>query len=366
MIRFGIIGCGFMAHKHVETMAQFPNIKLSAVSDVSFKQMKQLVSKYENHYVAKERKRIVFYHDYKALLRNPNIDIVLISVYSGLHAEVAKEALKHGKHVLLEKPLALSIQDAAEIEAYQEKYQKNVFIAHQMRYRPLLQIVKRLIREDYFGKIHLGVISLRLNRSTNYFKTSSWKGTWEKDGGMLINQGIHLIDLLIWLLGDVQAVYGELMRTNTKKEIEDIAIGVINFQAGTKGLIEANTITKPTNFGYGLSLFGDKGTLMIGGKQLNRIDHAYFENEPQLVDILMKVHKNRDEQIFMYEDILKRIANKQRPFIDAREATKALEAIFALYDSHKEKRKIHLPLEQFSTKTMYVEEQKDEENVDDS
>src|SRR5699024_3143509 len=114
--------------------------------------------------------------------------------------------------------------------------------------------IKQLICENFFGKIHYGSISLRLNRSTDYFKASNWKGTWEKDGGMLINQGIHFIDLLIWFLGDIDAVYGSLQRTNKQKEIEDIAMGILHFKDGTKGIIEANTITKPANSGYGLSL----------------------------------------------------------------------------------------------------------------
>lgn len=365
MIRFGIIGCGFIAKKHVETIAKFPNIKLTAVSDVSFKPMKQLVTKYRIHLVTTERNDIKFYTDYQSLLNNPDIDIVLVSVYSGLHAKITKAALQKRKHVLLEKPLALSLQDAIDIENIGKTENKDVFIAHQMRYRPLLQMIKQLICENFFGKIHYGSISLRLNRSTDYFKASNWKGTWEKDGGMLINQGIHFIDLLIWFLGDIDAVYGSLQRTNKQKEIEDIAMGILHFKDGTKGIIEANTITKPANSGYGLSLFGDKGTLIIGGKQLNRIEHAYFENEPHVENLLMELADNTDEQIFMYEDILQRVISKKRPFVSPREGTKALETIFALYDSHKKQQKITLPLERFSTKTMSVDNHKDEENVDD-
>src|SRR5690625_491630 len=134
-----------------------------------------------------------------------------------------------------------------------------------------MQPVKELIDCGYFWELYFGVISLRLNRTLAYYENSSWKGTWEKDGGMLVNQGIHLIDLLVWFMGDIDSVYGEIATKINRKETEDIAAGIISFQNDAKGMIEANTVTQPENIGYYLSIFGEKGSLCIGGKHFNEI-----------------------------------------------------------------------------------------------
>src|SRR5699024_446254 len=135
-----------------------------------------------------------------------------IAVYSGLHAEIAKKGLKHKKHVIIEKPLALSMKDIDKVIQLSEVYNRKVFVCHQLRYRPLFKEIKALLEEDYFGDIYYIVASLRLNRTLTYYTSSSWKGTLTRDGGMLVNQGIHLIDLLLWMMGDVTSVYGEVMR----------------------------------------------------------------------------------------------------------------------------------------------------------
>ncbi|WP_407058526.1 Gfo/Idh/MocA family protein [Paracerasibacillus soli] len=215
-----------------------------------------------------------------------------------------------------------------------------------------MQRLHELISKDVFGEIYFGVISMRLNRSESYFKSSSWKGTWEKDGGMLVNQGIHFIDLLIWLMGEPKSVYGELLRVSTEKEIEDIATGIITYQNGAKGLIEANTITKPNNIGYSLALFGSKGTICIGGKGFNQVKHCYVEGNHKVKNELTKLSHQTDEQHAMYEDFIQAIVRDQTNLVNPSEGKKALEAIFALYESHIENMSIPLPLESFSTEEM--------------
>jgi|SRR5690625_3202970 len=346
-MRVGLIGCGFIAQKHVKTVAQFNELELIAVSDINQKKMGNISSLYEE--TMGGNPSITFYQNYEQLLQDSRIDVVIIATISHLHAKMAKEAIRNEKHVIVEKPFSLSLQDADDIFQLSQKGNKKVLVCHQLRYRPLLQRVKELVDQEYFGELFFGVISLRLNRTLDYYEKSSWKGTWEKDGGMLVNQGIHLIDLLVWIMGDVDSVYGELATKIKNKETEDIAAGIITFQNEAKGIIEANTVTQPKNLGYYLSIFGEKGSLCIGGKNFNEIDHCYVEGYPTLQAELSTLQVDVTEHMRMYEDFMESITWNKNHLMNAEEGLKALEVIFALYESTIKHQPVQLPLDDFST-----------------
>jgi len=350
MIRAGLIGCGYIAKKHVNTLAKFSEIELIAVSDIKWEKMDEIAVFYDA--LKGGSTSITFFDHYEDMLIDPRIDIVIISVISSLHAEIARKAIQQNKHVVIEKPFSLSLQDADEIIQLSQKYKKKVLVCHQLRYRPLFQRVKELMEQNYFGELYLGVISLRLNRSANYYKSSSWKGTWEKDGGMLVNQGIHLVDLLIWFMGDIHSVNGEIATKIQNKETEDIAVGLISFENGAKGVVEANTITKPENFGYYLSIFGEKGSLCIGGKDFNTIEHCYVEGYPSLKEELLQISTESNEHYRMYDDFLQYMKQPQQHLMHAQEGKRALELIFALYQSAQKSKTVFLPMEHFSTTDM--------------
>jgi len=352
MIRVGLIGCGYIAHKHIETLTQLQDVTLKAISDIHFNKMESIASLYKDF--GGENRSITFFENYKDLLADKDIDLVIVAVFSGLHAEITKQAILYDKHVIVEKPLALSIQDAEEIIQLAQSRNRKILVCHQLRYRPLLQKVKQLMKQNYFGKIYLGVISLRLHRAKDYYHFSTWKGSWRKDGGMLVNQGIHLIDVLIWLLGDVESVYGEIATKEQRKETEDIAAGIFSFKDGSKGMVEANTITKPNNIGYYLAVFGERGTLTIGGKNFNEIHHCYIEGYPNIMEELNVLSKKLNEHQRMYTDFINAIHYDKEHLVNASEGKKALEAIFALYQSNKTDRPIFLPVESFSTSDMLL------------
>lgn len=353
MIRAGLIGCGFIASKHVKTLSRFDAISIAAVCDIQEERMKAVADLYQQQ--KGDHTSIALYQNYQDLLMQSDIDIVIISVVSGLHAEIARQALKSGKHVVIEKPLALSLADAAEINQLSRQYNKKVLVCHQLRYRPLMQKMKELIDDGYFGDLYLGIASMRLHRSTEYYTTSPWKGTWEKDGGMLINQGIHLTDLLIWFLGDIVSAYGEIANYLKDKETEDVATGILSFQSKSKGVIEANTISKPENIGYYLSLFGEKGSICINGNGLNKISHCYMEDYPQLEKELKEISVQTDDRYLMYKDFIQAIETNGEHLMTVSEAKKSLEAIFAIYQSDKSKKPIIFPMEDFSTMDMLHE-----------
>ncbi|MEI3613814.1 Gfo/Idh/MocA family protein [Pseudogracilibacillus sp. SO30301A] len=347
MIQVGLIGCGFIAKKHVKTISTCEELELKAVSDLDQERMQEISSLYKEF--KKRNSSISFYKDYKQLIADPEIAVVIIATISSLHAEIAKKALKNDKHVIIEKPLALTLRDADDIIQLSKTKSKQVLVCHQLRYRPVLEKLKFLLNKDYFGKLYFGTISLRLHRSFDYYNSSTWKGTWDQDGGMLLNQGIHLIDLLIWFFGDAHSVYGEIDTKIKNKETEDIATGIITFKNQAKGVIEANTITTPKNLGYSLSIFGEKGSICIGGTGFNKIEHCYIEEYPKVKDELLKLQQETNEHERMYDAIIKSITKSKQHLMNADEGRKALELIFALYQSARNGKPVFLPVKNFST-----------------
>lgn len=350
MVRVGIIGCGFIAHKHVQTIASMEEFSLVAVSDMHEEKMQEIVRVYEEK--TGDKSPIDQVVNYENMLKDPLIDIIIVAVLSSLHAKVAKQAINHGKHVIVEKPLSLSLTEAKQLVAHASEKNVHVLVCHQLRYSPLMQKIKELIEEGYFGELYVGAITLRLNRNVNYYASADWKGSWEHDGGMLINQGIHLIDLLVWFMGNLESVYGDLQTKETYKETEDIALGICTFENDAKGIIEANTITQPETVGYYLSIFGEKGSLSIGGKRFNEIEHCYIEGQPTIEAEVHELSKITDERMRMYENFYQALQGNEDLLMCAEEGIYALEAIFALYASHQKEERVYLPLQDFSTKQM--------------
>jgi len=350
LINIGLIGCGYISKKHIETLAKFKAYRLVAVSDIQVNRMEEAIQLYGER--KNERAIISQYKSHQDLLLDPRVDVVVISVISGLHAEMAKQAISRGKHVIVEKPLALSLKDANELISLAATNQKLILVCHQLRYHPLLAKIKSLIDNNFLGDLYLGSAVIRINRNAAYYASADWRGTWNQDGGMLLNQGIHLVDLLTWYFGNITSVYGEISTINTSKQTEDMATGIISFENNAKGVIEANTITKPGNLGYYLSIFGEKGSLCIGGKKLTTIQHCHIDNYPNLEAELRKLSSSGEEHYLMYENFLHAFQKKDDLLMSAEAGKNALETIFAIYRSHKQRGPVSFPLLDFSTSEM--------------
>ncbi|TGB01138.1 Gfo/Idh/MocA family protein [Halobacillus salinus] len=352
MIKVGIIGCGYISRKHIDTICQLETVDLLAVSDVQPKRMEEIIDCYRDK--IKRTCTVKKYPDYRDLILDSEVDMIIISVISGLHADIAKEALIEGKHIIIEKPLALSIREADEIIQLSETSKSKVLVCHQLRYRPLISKIKEILDSGDLGVPLMGSVSARINRSADYYNAARWRGSWKEDGGMLVNQGIHIIDILVWLLGDIETVYGEISKrqSSVEKETEDIAAGIIHFSNQAKGVIDVNTITQPRNQGYSISLFCEKGSIIIGGSSLERLEHCYIEDNEDLVNDLYDLCDTRDEHLRMYQNFTDAILKDTPLIMDAVEGKKALETIFSLYESSVRKRPIHLPLLNFSTTDM--------------
>lgn len=353
-----IIGCGFIAKKHVQVIAQLEGFHLHSLCDVDLERTKEIEMLYRSMRSTNEPQQIKHFQDAEEVFNNNEIDVVIITTTSKTHAPLATKALLAGKHVILEKPMALSLEDGKKL--YELSKEKNIvlLICHQLRYRPLFQKIKELLDEGVLGKPYLGAVSIRIHRSDEYYRSAPWRGTWDLDGGMLINQGIHLIDLLQWFLGDIRSVYGEIGKAKMHKETEDYAVGIVNFHNQARGIIEVNTVTLPKNIGYSLSLFCEKGTICIDGPAINEIRRWYIDKGviPQPNNSIME---DMNERLYMYKDFIDTVKNKkENVLVCGEEGIKAIETIFSLYKSSLMKQPIHLPLDNFNLSMMKEENEK--------
>lgn len=348
MIKFGLVGCGRIADRHIRSLAACKGAELTALFDVQPERMDAAETDYVR--LSGYQGEITKYADMGQLLKDPQVQAVIIATPSALHAKLASEAIQSGKHVMLEKPMALSLQDADNIIHLAREHGVIVQVCHQLRYKKIMTQVKDLIDSGVMGVLYLGVVSMRLQRSAAYYEAAPWRGTWEQDGGMLLNQGIHLVDLLQWYLGDGTQVFGSLQRGLLMKETEDVAAGIVNFKDGAIGMIEANTVTYPGNYDNCITLFGEKGTVSIGGIRLDEVRKWSF-SDPNVPDPVMD--SAGEEHISMYKRFIE-AAEKQAKagLIDAEQGKKALELIFALYDSALKGHRVQIPLTSFHTTMM--------------
>ncbi|MFY0758522.1 Gfo/Idh/MocA family oxidoreductase [Metabacillus dongyingensis] len=355
IIRFGLIGCGFISKRHIKAISDCRQAELSAVSDLKEDRMQEAIADFKKH--AGDNREVSAYLNYQEMLQNENIDVIVITTISSLHAKMTLEALNANKHVILEKPMALSIEEANEIIALSAVKQKKVMVCHQLRFLPLLSKMKEVIASGKIGAPYYAIASIRINRSAQYYETAPWRGTWKHDGGMLLNQGIHLVDLMQWFLGDAVKVSGEIFQKNKSKETEDAALGIVTFKNGARGIIEANVISQPNNIGYALSVFGEKGTLSVEGPSLSKVSRWHINGEVMEIEKLEQFSRAADEQLAMYENFICSLGEENAELLLSEiEGKKALEIIFAMYQSALTNQSVQLPMKEFSTVNMLKEE----------
>ena len=258
-INFGLIGCGRIAPRHVQSLCELPAANLIAVADV-------VPSRAERY--AKEQNAIPV-TDYRRVLDMKEIQVVSICTPSGLHAQIAIDAMQAGKHVICEKPMALTLQDADRMIATAKSTGCKLCIVLQNRYNPPMQDIRRVVDEGKLGKLLLGNATVRWYRPQEYYE-DGWHGTWAMDGGALMNQSIHHIDALQWLMGDVTSVFSYTTTLAHKMEAEDVGVAVLQFKNGAIGSVEGSTVTYPENLEGSVALFGERGSVKVGGTALNR------------------------------------------------------------------------------------------------
>ena len=268
-IKFVIIGCGRIAQRHAEHINN--NGKLMAVCDTDFVKAKKLGEKY----------KVTPYNNIEDLLKNEkNIDVVSVCTPNGLHAEQTVKSLQAGHHVLCEKPMAINVHDCGVMIQEAEKANKRLFIIKQNRFNPPVIKVKKIIEEGGIGKIYSVQLNCFWNRKLDYYKDSTWKGTVKLDGGTLYTQFSHFIDLLYWMIGDVKEVFAFNNNFAHQKiiEFEDTGVIALKFYNGVLGTINYTVNSYSKNMEGSITIFGEKGTVKIGGQYLNELEYQDFEN----------------------------------------------------------------------------------------
>ncbi len=353
-MKYALIGCGRISTNHVKAVIN-NNLDFVAVCDVVPEHMEEVLAKHD----LQNDTSIKRYIDYKKLVEENELDLVGIATESGIHAEIALYCIEHNINVIIEKPMAMSIEDADKIIKLSEEKGVKVSACHQNRFNIAVQEMRKALEAGRFGKLSHGSIHVRWNRNENYYTQAPWRGTWAQDGGALMNQCIHGIDLLRWMLGnEIDEVYGVTKQQfHDYLEAEDIGMAVVKFKNGAVATVEGTTNVYPQNLEETLYLFGETGTVKLGGKSTNNIDVWNFADETEedqankgLEEATSNVYGNGHTSL--YADVIDAIENDRAPYVDAYAGRNALELVLAIYKSQKEGKAVKLPLDKFASVDM--------------
>ena len=350
-MKYALIGCGRISPNHLEAAIN-NHLEIVALCDIIPENINKLLEKLDIHENIYKR-----YENYKEMLTKEKPELVAIATESGKHAQIALDCLEAGANVIIEKPIALSLEDADKIIEKSKEKGLVVCANHQNRFNKSIQKIRQAVESGKFGRMFYGTAHIRWNRGKDYYTQAPWRGTWEQDGGALMNQCIHNIDLLRWMLGDkVTEVCAYTDNLNHDYiQAEDLGMAIVKFSNGAYGIIEGTTDIYPKNLEETLYLFGQKGTVKAGGKSVNIIEDWIFEDEKEDPEEIKKNNSEMPKNVYgfghtpLYKDVIKAIETHTKPLVDAEAGKRALELVLAIYKSAKEGKPVKLPLDKCST-----------------
>lgn len=330
VMKFGILGCGMIANIHADAIGNIEDAELAGVTDPSEANSKAFAEKYG----------VPIYADYTAMLNDEDIDIVCICTPSGFHADAAIQALKHGKHVVLEKPMALTVKDADAVSEMVRESGCFLTVVSQLRFSKDVKKVKKLVENGVFGKLVFCDLYMKYWREPAYYASSSWKGTFKFDGGgALMNQGIHGVDLLLYIAGNAVVTRGKIKTISHNIEVEDTAIALLEFENGAIGVIEASTCASP-GFNRRIEIIGDRGYVIL---QENKIEELMIDGKDindDMDDDIRVTDSCRDAAALesdMHElqirNLIYAIRGEEPLLVDVTEGRKAVKLIRDIYES---------------------------------
>lgn len=331
MLKFALVGCGRISKRHSELLGlnQISNASLVAVCDIIEEKAKKLAKQFN----------IPYYTDMDKMMQNEDIDVVSVLSESGYHAKHVVNLAKYGKHIVVEKPMALTLDDADEMIKVCDEHNAKLFVVKQNRFNIPVAKLRGAIESNRFGKLVLGTIRVRWCRDQNYYDQASWRGKWSMDGGVLTNQASHHVDLLEWMMGDVESVFAKSMTALVDIEAEDTAIVTLKFRNGALGIIEATTAVRPKDLEGSISILGEKGTVEIGGFAVNKMLHWNFKEELEGDDEVMDKYSVNPPNVYgfghqaYYEHVVDSILNNKAHLVDGFVGRKSLELVTAIYES---------------------------------
>ena len=357
-LKFAIVGCGRISYKHVEALAKNKEeAQLVAVCDI----VKDKAEAKKNEYITKlnEEVSVNVYTDYKEMIEKEDIDVITIATESGYHPQIAMYAMGKGKNVICEKPMALSVDDADAMIKCSKDNNVKLCICHQNRFNKSIVMLRKAVEGNRFGKILSGTARILWNRNMDYYKQAPWRGTWKLDGGTLMNQCIHNIDLLQWMLGgEIDTVYAQCDTFLRDIEAEDYGAVIVRFKNGAIGIIEGSACVYPKNLEETLNVFGEKGTVCIGGLAVNKIENWRFGDGLDDEQEILKQQEGDPDSVYgfghtpLFKDMIDAINNNRQPLVSGEEGKKGMSIILAAYKSRLTGMPVKFPLEHFSTLEM--------------
>lgn len=340
MLKFALVGCGRIAKRHSDLLGdkQIDGACLTAVCDIDLDKAKAIG----------ERFNIPYFTDMDEMMTSQDIDAVTVLTESGYHAEHVIQLAKYGKHILVEKPMALTLDDAdAMIEACDQNGCK-LFVVKQNRFNVPVVKMREALDAGRFGDLVMGTVRVRWCRPQHYYDQASWRGTWAMDGGVLANQASHHVDLLEWTMGDVESVFAKSMTALVDIEAEDTAIVIVKFKSGALGVIEATTAVRPKDLEGSLSVLGSTGSVEIAGFAVNEMKTWNFQDKISGDDEVLSDYSVNPPNVYgfghqaYYEHVVDCISNGSPQLVDGLQGRRSLELIMAIYESIETGREVFL------------------------
>lgn len=349
-LKYAIIGCGRISPNHIAAALK-NNLEIVALCDIDELKMDTTINDFN---LSNETKR---YLNYKDMLKNENLDLIAICTESGKHGQIALDCIDSNVNLIIEKPIALSLEEADLIIERANENNVKVSACHQNRFNKSVKKIREAIEAERFGKLMHGTAHIRWNRGEDYYTQAPWRGTWEQDGGALMNQCIHNIDLLRWMMGDeVTEVMGMTDNlTHGFIEAEDLGMALIKFANGSYGIVEGTTNIYPKNLEETLYIFGEKGTVKAGGKSVNLIEEWQFADKLDNPEEIKEKYHENPPTVYgfghnpLYTDVIDSIINDRQPYVTATDGRNALELVLAIYKSAAEGKSVKLPMDKAST-----------------
>jgi UDP-N-acetyl-2-amino-2-deoxyglucuronate dehydrogenase len=337
--RVALVGCGRISRNHLEAIERVDGLTLTAVCDSDASRAQA---------VGAER-GVPWFDSYEAMLRHAESDVVAICTPSGLHPQHGILAARAGKHVVSEKPMAISLTAADELVHECDAAGVQLFVVKQNRLNTPIQLLKRAIDKGRFGRLYMANCTVHWTRPQDYYDQAPWRGTWEFDGGAFMNQASHYVDLMQWLMGPVESVMAKTATLGRRIEAEDSGVAALRFRSGALGSILVTMLTYPRNLEGSITILGEKGTVKVGGTAVNRVEHwlfADYDDDDKLVDGASTAPPN----VYgfghegYYRNVLAVLRGEAQPDTDGRAGRKSLELILGIYESARTGCDVPLPL----------------------
>jgi UDP-N-acetyl-2-amino-2-deoxyglucuronate dehydrogenase len=339
-IKLAVVGCGRISKNHFDTIESYKDeIELKAICDIDETALSVNAKKY----------KVNSYTNFDSMLVKEDLDLVVLCTPSGIHAKQTIKCANHGVNVMTEKPMATRWKDGIKMVRACDESDVKLFVVKQNRYNKTIQLLKKAVEEERFGRIHTVNINVYWTRPQEYYDQAKWRGTWEFDGGAFMNQASHYVDLLDWIIGPVEKIQA-ILSTTRNIEVEDSGVLNIKWRSGAIGSMCVTMLTYPKNLEGSITILGDKGTVKIGGVAVNEIQHWDFEDSKKYDDeIADATYETSSVYGFghpaYYENVIDVLINGASANTDGREGLKSLEIIIASYLSARDGRTVSLPLE---------------------